>query len=119
MGCACPSWQRGAVFRRVCALICALAITQVGFVHSLLHLERTNIQSNYQLNVVASGTDQGDTSAAQSSLEMHCQCGSMFVALDQVNDDDLRAANKYPIVILAEPRPFLLASQTPPPIRSI
>jgi len=107
------------VLRRVFALICALAIIEAGFVHSLLHLEHTNLRSNDQLIVAASGADQSDTSSVQSSLEMHCHCGSMIAVLDQVNDDDLHAANDYLIMILAEPRPHLLASQTPPPIRSI
>jgi len=119
VSCACTSWQRGAALRRAFALIGALAILQAGFVHSLLHLERTDLQSDYRLNVAASGADQGDTSSVQSSLEMHCHCGSMFAALDQVNDDDPRAANEYLIMMLAESRPHLIAPQTPPPIRSI
>ncbi|WP_453997956.1 hypothetical protein [Afipia felis] len=106
------------MLRRVFALICALAIIHVGLFHRFLHLEHTNLRSSHQLIVAASGADESDTSV-QSSLEMHCHCGSMFAVLDQVNDDDLHAANEYLIMILAEPRPLLLASQTPPPIRSI
>jgi len=108
-----------SALRRAVAVVCAVALLTVGFVHSMHHFGAAASAVAIQTDV-GSSDDSPDTSQKASLAIEHCHGCTMIAmaALAQPAVPTLIAA-KMPVRRFDDKRPHPPVAETPPPISTI